>query len=69
MSFGSMLCKEIVEHYGPFVLENLVEMLDLKAVCGKIGVCQATPCPHVPWTKLSEQSKPVIELPKANLVA
>ncbi len=68
MSFGSMQCKEIVEHYGPFLLENLDEMLDSKAVCCKIGVCQATPCPHIPWAKLSEQSKPAIELPKANLV-
>jgi saposin len=57
-------CKGIVEQYGPFVLENLDEMLDSKAVCCKIGVCQA-PCPRIPWAKLSKQSKPIIELPEA----
>jgi len=61
---GGMQCKGIVEQYGPFVLENLDEMLDSKAVCCKIGVCQA-PCPRIPWAKLSKQSKPIIELPEA----
>jgi hypothetical protein len=63
-------CKGIVEQYGPFILENLDQMLDSKAVCCKIGVCPAMPCPHViAWDKLSEQPKPVIELPQADLMA
>ncbi|CAK9214009.1 unnamed protein product [Sphagnum troendelagicum] len=63
-------CKGIVEQYGPFILENLDQMLDSKAVCCKIGVCPAMPCPHViAWAKLREQPKPVIELPQADLMA
>lgn len=65
-----MQCKGIVEQYGPFILENLDQMLDSKAVCCKIGVCPAMPCPHViAWAKLREQPKPVIELPQADLMA